>query len=100
LRFDFRGADDLLYRHSLRNLSSIQNLLPKYVFNNRTNYFARGHLVANAYFPFASQNKATFFYHNAAPQWQLFNAGLWLDVENTIRTIARNAQVTVGVHVI
>lgn len=53
--------------------------------------------MANANFNFASQNRATFFYLNAAPQWQIFNAGNWYRVEQRVKTAAKNGNVFVGV---
>ena len=66
-------------------------------------YLARGHLAPNADFmtyawqvrhpcpaihhPSSSQD-ATFSFIDVAPQWQSFNAGNWLDVENGVRFLA------------
>ena len=42
--------------------------------------------------PYALQNiflqDSTFTFIDVAPQWQSFNAGNWLDVENGIRYLA------------
>lgn len=50
-------------------------------------YLARGHLAAKADFMFGSQQRGTFYFVNAAPQWQKFNAGNWEAVENGVRTM-------------
>ena len=42
-----------------------------------TQFLARGHLAAKSDFVFATAQRATFFFTNAAPQWQPFNAGNW-----------------------
>ena len=33
---------------------------------------------------------STFYYINAAPQWQTFNSGNWLSVENSVRSLAED----------
>ena len=51
-------------------------------------YIARGHLAPNADFMNYPWQDATFTYIDVAPQWQSFNAGNWLDVENGIRYLS------------
>ncbi|XP_065362185.1 uncharacterized protein LOC135955755 [Calliphora vicina] len=48
-------------------------------------FLVRGHLAAKADFVLGSQQRATFFYINTAPQWQSFNGNNWLAVENGLR---------------
>ncbi|EDW33532.1 GL21712 [Drosophila persimilis] len=55
-------------------------------FDTATNVFlARGHLGAKADFDYAPEQRATFLFINAAPQWQTFNAGNWARVEDGLR---------------
>ncbi|XP_053688314.1 uncharacterized protein LOC128737661 [Sabethes cyaneus] len=68
-------------------------------------YMARGHIAARADFIYGTQQNATFWFLNAAPQWQNFNDGNWLRIEDSSRAFvaSRNLQVTVyggtyGVH--
>ena len=51
-------------------------------------YLARGHLAPNADFMNYAWQDSTFTFIDLAPQWQSFNAGNWLDVENGIRYLA------------
>ena len=51
------------------------NLADKYVTN--TQYLARGHLAAKTDFIYATGQRASFYFINVAPQWQLFNGGNW-----------------------
>ncbi|KAI8122061.1 hypothetical protein FF38_05737 [Lucilia cuprina] len=54
-------------------------------FNDNNYYLSKGHLAAKADFVYASQQRTTFLYINTAPQWQSFNGGNWLAVENGLR---------------
>ncbi|XP_001844830.2 uncharacterized protein LOC6034530 [Culex quinquefasciatus] len=60
-------------------------------------YMARGHIAARADFIYATHQNATFWFLNAAPQWQNFNDGNWLKIEDSTRNFvaARNIRVTV-----
>ncbi|CAG9563050.1 unnamed protein product [Danaus chrysippus] len=58
-------------------------LADKYVTN--TQFLARGHLAAKSDYVFATGQRATFFFINAAPQWQPFNAGNWNNLEQNLR---------------
>lgn len=55
---------------------------------NTTQFLARGHLSPLVDFVYGSQQMATFYYANAAPQWQLFNSGNWLELESSIRMLS------------
>jgi hypothetical protein len=52
--------------------------------------FDRGHLAPNADFAFLSQQKATYYYLNASPQFHRFNSVGWFAVEKAVRRIAAN----------
>ncbi|XP_072161226.1 salivary protein Tsal2A isoform X2 [Bemisia tabaci] len=51
-------------------------------------FLARGHLAPKADFYYATWKWSTFFYANAAPQWQIINAGNWKSLENYVRKVA------------
>lgn len=46
-----------------------------------TQFLARGHLAAKTDFIYATGQRASFYFINAAPQWQPFNAGNWNRLE-------------------
>lgn len=50
-------------------------LADRYVTSHQ--FLARGHLAAKSDYVFATGQRATFYFINAAPQWQPFNAGNW-----------------------
>ncbi|CAH0721640.1 unnamed protein product, partial [Brenthis ino] len=59
------------------------NMVDNYI--TTTNFLARGHLAAKSDFVFATGQRATFYFSNAAPQWQPFNAGNWNTLEQNLR---------------
>lgn len=64
-------------------------------FNNRTQFLARGHLSSKADHIYGAQQRATFNFFNAAPQWQNFNGGTWIAVENGIRRFVEQKNIEV-----
>ncbi|KAM3967998.1 alkaline nuclease [Aphomia sociella] len=60
-----------------------QQLADKYVTSHQ--FLARGHLAAKTDFIFATGQRSTFYFINAAPQWQPFNAGNWNWLEQNLR---------------
>ncbi|CAK1578464.1 unnamed protein product [Parnassius mnemosyne] len=59
------------------------SLANKYITN--TQFLSRGHLAAKSDFVFAVGQRATFYFINAAPQWQPFNAGNWNSLEINLK---------------
>ena len=53
-----------------------------------TNWFAKGHLSPDAAFVYQREQDATYFYINAAPQFQSFNNGNWKQLEEVTREMA------------
>ncbi|XP_044017422.1 uncharacterized protein LOC122858549 [Aphidius gifuensis] len=84
---------DTIYKTS-NQLSTIAKqigsyeLANKYIIINESKYLAKGHMVAKADFVYGSAQLSTFWYLNAAPQWQTFNAGNWNSLENDVRKFA------------
>ncbi|KAJ2950598.1 hypothetical protein O0L34_g8849 [Tuta absoluta] len=60
-----------------------QTLANKYVTSSQ--FLARGHLTAKTDMIFATGQRSTFYFINAAPQWQPFNAGNWNWLEQNLR---------------
>ncbi|XP_035789367.1 uncharacterized protein LOC118465329 [Anopheles albimanus] len=61
-------------------------------------YMARGHIAARADFVYAPQQNATFWFLNAAPQWQTFNAGNWERIENSAKSFVASRNINVRVY--
>jgi DNA/RNA endonuclease G (NUC1) len=72
-------------------------------FTKDNNKIARGHLAAKSDFVFAPLKDATYYYYNAAPQWQGFNGLNWQAVENSVEIkvneLQSDARIYTGVYV-
>ncbi|KAJ8877248.1 hypothetical protein PR048_021702 [Dryococelus australis] len=70
----------------------------KYISSTSDYFLARGHLTAKTDYVYGSQHRATFYYVDAAPQWQVFNNGNWLTLENNVRRYASSRAVNLVVY--
>lgn len=61
-------------------------------------FLARGHLAAKTDYVFSSHQAATFYYINAAPQWQTFNNGNWLQIEIGVKKFVKNRKLFVDLY--
>lgn len=92
--FNLTLAVNILYMkqtqaRTINRLLGLSNTNPKYVNQSSGNfYLARGHLTANRDFVYDPQQRSTFYYINAAPQWQCFNNGNWKILEENLRDFA------------
>lgn len=57
-------------------------------FGTRATQLDKGHLAAKADFAYVSQQNATFYYHNASPQFHALNSINWLRLEKSVRFMA------------
>lgn len=100
--YTVHGVDRLYTRHSQR--STINTLLglakndTKYVHPTDAYFLSRGHLTAKIDFIFGAQQRLTFYFVNAAPQWLTFNGGNWRLLEKNIRDYASNNSVDLIVY--
>ncbi|XP_011186392.2 uncharacterized protein LOC105214582 [Zeugodacus cucurbitae] len=82
---------DNLYTKKQQNqtFSNILGMDASPFFNDTIDvYLARGHMAAKVDFIFGAPQKATFYFVNAAPQWQMFNGRNWERVEDGVRRYA------------
>ncbi|XP_068150131.1 uncharacterized protein [Drosophila tropicalis] len=85
--FDGKNVDKL-YTQAVQKetIDKELDMDSSHYFDSQKNVFlARGHMGAKADFVYADQQRATFLFINAAPQWQTFNAGNWARVEDGVR---------------
>lgn len=75
-------------RVTFTNLLGSAALAEKYISLTNDYFLSKGHLVAKADFFYGAQQHATFFYTNAAPQWQTVNGANWNSLENDARSFA------------
>ena len=63
-------------------------------------FLAKGHLAPDADFVYKEWQDATYYFANAAPQWQPFNNGNWKAVESEVRhyaeEVGRDVEVITG----
>ena len=71
---------------------------PAYIDVAKSLFFSRGHLAPDGDFIDAASQDATYYYINAAPQWQSFNNGNWKAVETSVRNLAAQRKVDYTVY--
>lgn len=59
-------------------------------------YLARGHLTAKVEVIYGAQQRGTFWFMNAAPQYQAFNGGNWEALESSTRRFMMNRKIANG----
>lgn len=75
-------------RITINALLGLETSSTKYIAATGNLFLARGHLAAKTDFLFGSQHRLTFYFVNAAPQWQSFNAQNWFSMERNVRDFA------------
>ncbi|XP_047004357.1 uncharacterized protein LOC124622628 [Schistocerca americana] len=70
----------------------------EYISRNTDYFLSKGHLAAKSDFSLGAQEYATFFYMNAAPQWQTFNGGNWNTMEGDVRSYAATNRVKLEIY--
>ncbi|KAK9729294.1 DNA/RNA non-specific endonuclease [Popillia japonica] len=104
--FTATGIDNLYTQNTQR--TTINGLLGlpagsyQYIAQSGNYFLSRGHLTAKTDYLYGSQQRSTFYFINAIPQWQVINAYVWGTVEQNVRDLAsrRSLDLTVytGVH--
>lgn len=61
-------------------------------------FMSRGHLAARSDFIFGVHQHATFYFINAAPQWQTFNGGNWEVLENYLKRYVDRKDIRVDIY--
>uniref|UniRef100_A0A182FVL6 DNA/RNA non-specific endonuclease domain-containing protein n=1 Tax=Anopheles albimanus TaxID=7167 RepID=A0A182FVL6_ANOAL len=61
-------------------------------------FMARGHIAARADFIYGTQQNGTFWFLNAAPQWQTFNEGNWERIESSAKRFVASRNINVRVY--
>jgi len=88
--YDFQLEVYLYYtknmqRDTIAVLVGSESLADEYVEESGNVYMARGHLAPKADFMYTSWQIASYHYVNVQAQWQVFNGGNWLYLENGLR---------------
>ena len=69
---------------TMTNIVGSSTLAAKYIDVAKSYYFARGHLSPDGDFVDAASQDASYYFINAAPQWQSFNNGNWVKLESNV----------------
>lgn len=85
-------------RRTLSTLLNSKDLANEYVDNDGDLFLSRGHLAARSDFIYGAHQLASFYYLNAAPQWQTFNAGNWNSVEVGVRKYVNHRKIVVDIY--
>lgn len=72
-------------RRTIGNILGSQEIARNLVEDYSDLFLSRGHLAARSDYMLGSHQQATFYYLNAAPQWQTFNGGNWERIETGLR---------------
>lgn len=100
--YSVNGVDRLYTRTKQR--ATINTLLglsendTKYIHSTDAYFLSRGHLTAKIDFVFGVQQRLTFYFVNAAPQWQTFNGGNWKILEKNVRDYVSNNKLDLVVY--
>lgn len=72
-------------RRTIANILGSEQLAQDLIEEVGDLFLSRGHLAARTDYMLGSHQQASFYYLNAAPQWQTFNGGNWERVETGLR---------------
>ncbi|KAF5276038.1 hypothetical protein FQA39_LY00834 [Lamprigera yunnana] len=75
-------------RKTINGILGLDESDPSIIQPSGNTYLATGHYTPKADFIYGSQQRLTFYYVNAAPQWQSFNGGNWNTMEANYRKLA------------
>lgn len=85
-------------RITMTSLLGSAALAEQYIHLTNDYFLSKGHLVAKADFFLGPHQLSTFFYSNAAPQWQTFNGNNWNALENDVRTFSNRIDADIDVY--
>ncbi|XP_023288044.1 uncharacterized protein LOC111673945 [Orussus abietinus] len=91
----YRRASQIDTLSKILNSTELGNF---YVSKTTNYYFSRGHLTAKTDFVYGAAQWTTFWYLNSAPQWQTFNGGNWMMLEQDVRAFASDRQLDLEVY--
>lgn len=100
----FPGKDiDRLYtrvtqRKTIAETVGSKELSYELVHERGDTFLARGHLAARVDFIYGTQQRSSFWFINAAPQWQHFNAINWALIEDASRILAADRRIFLDVY--
>ncbi|XP_059608101.1 uncharacterized protein LOC132255944 [Phlebotomus argentipes] len=85
-------------RQTIAGILGSQNLADDLIHPTNDYFLARGHMAARADFIFGNHQRASFYFINAAPQWQTFNGGNWERIEDGVRRFVADRGIEVEVY--
>lgn len=72
-------------RRTVARILGSDQLAGELIHANSELFLSRGHMAASSDFIFRNHQLASFYFVNAAPQWQTFNGGNWNTLEQYLK---------------
>ncbi|XP_018334885.1 uncharacterized protein LOC108743791 [Agrilus planipennis] len=85
-------------RSTINSILGLNSNDTRYIQPTNNFFLTRGHFAAKADFIFGAQHRLTFYFVNAAPQFQTFNGGNWNTLENNVRSFSANRQLDLVIY--
>lgn len=85
-------------RHTFGEILGSIELSEKLIAQRGDLFLSRGHLAARSDYIYGSQQQATFYFLNAAPQWQSFNGGNWAILEDHLKRYVDRQSINVDIY--
>lgn len=85
-------------RQTISKILGSEQLGADLVQQNGDLFLSRGHLAARSDYIFGTHQQASFYFSNAAPQWQTFNGGNWAVLEAHLKRYVDRQNINIEIY--